>query len=474
MKIARVTDRRYTSGDACATFLCDFVMFKMRFVFSLLFAALCLNTSAANTNVLVWHRAADRVDANIHGEPLWPLLETIARDTGWRIYVEPDTKRNASAKFNDLPSSDALRMLLGDLNFALVPGTNTASQLYVFRTVMQNATRLVRATNAPARHVPNELLVRLKPGANIDALARLLGAKVAGRMDKQGIYRLQFDDPGSMDIALGKLQNNSDVAEVDYNYYFDPPPPVQPLANASVPPLSLQLNPPGDSGRVIVGLVDTAVQPLNGSLNDFLLKQMSVAGDAQANSSDMTHGTAMAYTILAAISAAEHGGSSVQIQPVDVYGPNTTTTSWDVANGIVQAVNGGANPINLSLGGTGDSSILDDVIVSSEKDGIVFFAAAGNQPVSTPTYPAATPGVFAVTAVQNGQIAPYADFGTFVSLAFSGNNVVYWGSQAYMVQGTSVSTAIASGVAAGNKSASGWSWGQVESAMQAKFPVPTK
>jgi thermitase len=373
-----------------------------------------------------------------------------------------------------LPSDDALRMLLGDLNFARVPRTNAASQLYVFRTVMQNATRLVRATNAPAKHVPNELLVKLKPGVNIDDLAKLLGAKVVGRMDKLGIYRLQFDDGTATDAALGKLQNNSDVGEVDYNYYFDPPPSAQPLANVPVGPLSLKLNPPGDSGRVIVGLLDTAVQPLDGSLNDFLLKQLSVAGDAPANSSDVTHGTAMAYTILAAIAAAEQGSSSVQIQPVDVYGPNPTTTSWDVALGVQAAVNNGATVLNMSLGSTGDSSILDDVILSAEKDGVVIFAAAGNQSVSTPTYPAATPGVIAVTALQNGQIAPYADFGSFVSLAFPGNNVVYWGSQAYMVVGTSVSTATATGVAAGNKIALGASWGQIESAMQQKFAVPAK
>ena len=444
------------------------------FVFCLLFAVLCLSTSAADTNLLVWHKTADRVDGDIRGEPLWPLLEDIARQTGWRIYVEPGTTRNASAKFKDLPSSDALRMLLGDLNFALAPRTNAASQLYVFRTVMQNATRLVRAAAAPAKHVPNELLVKLKPGVNIDALARLLGAKVVGRMDKLGVYRLQFDDAATTDVALGKLQNNSDVAEVDYNYYFDPPPSAQPLANAPVPPLSLQLNPPGNSGRVIVGLLDTAVQPLDGSLNDFLLKQLSVAGDAPANSSDVTHGTAMAYTILAAIAASEHGSSSVQIQPVDVYGPNPTTTSWDVALGVQAAVNNGATALNMSLGSTGDSSILDGVILSAEKDGIVFFAAAGNQPVSTPTYPAAAPGVIAVTALQNGQIAPYADFGSFVSLALPGSSVVYWGNQAYLVQGTSVSTANATGVAAGNKNASGLTWAQILSAMQTKFPVPAK
>ena len=447
---------------------------KMRLICCLLLAALCFSASAADTNSIVWHKPADRVDADIRGEPLWPLLETIARETGWRIYVEPGTTRTASAKFKDLPSRDALRMLLGDLNFALVPRTNAASQLYVFRTARQNATRLVHAANTPAKHVPNELLLKLKPGANIDNLAKLLGAKVVGRMDKLGIYRLQFDDAAAAAAALGKLQNNSDVAEVDYNYYFDPPPSAQALANAPVPPLSLQLNPPGDSGRLIVGLLDTAVQPLDGSLNDFLLKQLSVAGDAAANSSDVTHGTAMAYTILEAIGAAEHGGSSVQIQPVDVYGPNPMTTSWDVALGVQAAVNNGATVVTMSLGSSGDSSILDDVIQSAEKDGIVFFAAAGNQPVSTPTYPAAAPGVFAVTAVQNGQIAPYADFGNFVSLGLPGNSVVYWGNQAYLVQGTSVSTANATGVAAGNKSASNLTWAQIESAMQQRFPVPQK
>ena len=54
--------------------------------------------------------------------------------------------------------------------------------------------------------------------------------------------------------------------------------------------------------------------------------------------------------------------TSVKILPVDVYGNNETTTTFDVANGIVQAVNNGADIINLSLGGTGDSSFLQSTI----------------------------------------------------------------------------------------------------------------
>src|SRR5271170_4716530 len=246
-----------------------------KFIFCLLLA-FSLRASGAETNLLVWHKAGERVDADVR-EPIWPLLQSIARQTGWRIYVEPGISQIASAKFKDLPSGDALKMLLGDLNFALVPQTNSPARLYVFSSAAQNATRLVRAEKIQSRHVANELLVQLKPGADADALAKLLGAKITGRDAKLGIYRLQFTDAAAADAALGQLQNDPDVAEVDYNYYFDPPPPVQAISSAPQPPVSLTLNPPGDSGKIIVGLVDTSVQSLGDQLNQFLLKQISVA-----------------------------------------------------------------------------------------------------------------------------------------------------------------------------------------------------
>jgi hypothetical protein len=378
-------------------------------------------------------------------------------------------------KFKNLPLGDALRMLFGDLNFALVPQTNAAPHLYVFTTKMENATQLVRVPKtARAKHVPNELLVRLKPGVNPDDLAKMYGAKITGRIDKLGIYRLQFGDAASADTALNQLQNNTDMADVDYNYYFDPPPTAQALASASLPPVNLQLNPPGNSGRLIVGLVDTSVQPLDGSLNQFLLKQLSVAGDASPDSSDITHGTAMAETILRAMGVAGQGATSAQILPVDVYGSSASTTSWNVALGIQAAVNGGATVLNLSLGSSGDSSILDAVVEQAINDGIQIFAAAGNQPVATPTYPAAIPGVIAVTATQNGQLAPYADYGPFVDLAASGNTIAYLNNQPWLVQGTSVPTAYMSGIAAGTKASTSQTWTQIDASLKQTFPVPQK
>jgi hypothetical protein len=448
-------------------------MFKIRHIWFCVLLASALATQAATTNSLAWHKSADRVDADVSNLKLWPFLEKLAVVAEWKIFVEPGAERNVSAKFKDLPSGEALKMLLGDLNFALVPQTNGPAILYVFRTTMQNATRRV-VINKPAKRIANELLIRVKPGTDIEALAKMLGAKIVGRLDKLGLYRLQFADAAATDAALGQLQANSDVAQVDYNYSFDPPPSTVPLANAPGGPISLTLNPPGDSGKVIVGLIDQNVQSLGTSLDKFILPEQSVAGDSPA-STVMTHGTAMAYTILEAIAQqSASGASSVQIQPVDVYGGNETTTSWYVALGIQKAVDSGANVLNMSLGSAGDSSVLDGVVKLALADNIVMFGAAGNTPVATPTYPAAIPGVYAVTALgQPGQLASYANYWPGDGMALPGTSIVYFRNQAYGVQGTSTATAYASGVFAGTMSSTGASSLQVIGAMQTKFPVPT-
>ena len=447
--------------------------------FMLLACGVAADTRAAETNVLVWPNAAGRVDANIHGEPLWPLLEDVARQTGWHIFVESNATRVVSTKFSNLPPPEALRMLFGDLNFALVPQTNAATHLYVFRTTIQNATRPVTVVRAAPKHVPNELLVRLKPGADIDAIAKALGAKVIARNDKLHLYELQFGDASATDAALAELKNNSDVEAVDYNYVFDPP--ATPQALGTVPPgngpIALTLDPttPEDPCSPVVGLIDTPLQDLGSQLDPFITTNISVVGNAGSQNSGPTHGTAMAQTILRAVSQAGGGNSPVRIVAVDVYGANETTTSWDVALGVQAAVDHGATLLNMSLGGGGDSAVLDNIIQQALAQGIVVFAAAGNQPVTTPTYPAAIPGVNAVTALSApGQLAPYADYGSFVEMALPGASVVYLGNQPYVVQGTSPATAYATGVAAGTKGANCLPWPQIESAMVQKFPVPSK
>jgi hypothetical protein len=459
------------------TLRCSLVCFWLGF-------SLVQACGAATTNVLVWNKARDRVDADVRGWELFGLLERIASETGWQVYVEPNSGHKASVKFKDLPSGEALRLLLGDLNFALVPQTNGDSRLYVFNTTMQNATRLVQpVTGKDVREtqpklVPNQLIVRLKPGADIEAWARLLNAKVIGRIPELNAYLLEFEDAAAVEAARLQLGNGTDVAAVDYNYYLDQPETSRGLLAASTAPLSLQLKPPGSSGRVVVGLVDTAVQPLGGGLDAFLLKQISVAGEALLASTTPTHGTSMAETILRSLEIVTKGNTSVQILPVDVYGPNGDTTSWNVARGIVEAVNNGATVINLSLGGGGDSVVLRDLVKSVTNRGIPIFAAAGNEPVATPFFPAAYPEVTAVTARNEqappgqGTIAGYANHGSFVDLAAPDASVIYFADRPWFVRGTSAAAAYTSGMAAGLSETTRKSWSDIGSILQRNFPVP--
>ncbi len=161
----------------------------------------------------------------------------------------------------------------------------------------------------------------------------------------------------------------------------------------------------------------------------------------------------------------------MRILPVDVYGNKEMTSTFDVANGVYQAINAGANTINLSLGSSGDSPFLHNVIKAGAAQNILFFAAAGNEPTTDPSYPAAYSEVIAVTAgTKDGSIASYANRGSFVDLAAPGTSVVVFNGQSYYVQGTSASSAFTSGLAAGIRDVSKMTPEQVTAALQKLLP----
>ncbi len=424
---------------------------------SLILWLLLATISLPAKDVLTWQTDRDRVTADIQATDLFRVLEGVAKVTGWNVFVESNLNANVSVKFTELSSGDALRRLLGDLNYAFVPQTNGHARLFVFRTVRANATLVVRpgdlagARENLARKIPNELVVRLKPGANIDEIARRFGAKVLGKIDGLNAYRLQFADEAAADAARAQLSASPDVASVENNFVVDQPPLPQKLDLAGAPgPVSLKLDPPSSEAcRVIVGLIDTAVKPSGGVFDKFLLKSLSVAGDANFDPAAPTHGPSMLQNIVLGASSTSKGSSSMQVLSVDVYGPNETANTFNVAAGIAAAINNGANIINLSLGSPGDSQLLHDIIQQVKQKGIPVFAAAGNNASPQPFYPAAYPEVISVTAGRNGQLAPYANFADYIKLEVPGSAVVYFNNNAYVVNGTSTASALSSGLAAG-------------------------
>jgi hypothetical protein len=414
-------------------------------------------SAASAADALDWRAKQNQVDADIQTWDLSTLLKKIARQTGWKVYVEKGAETSVSVKFKNVPEDEALRRLLGKLNYSK-DQTNGVSRLFVYRTAAKAATQVVVAEKKDYR-IANEDLVKLKRGAtnSIDQLAKAVGAKVIGRNDGLGLYRLQFDDAASAAAGLQTLAADPTVAAADGNYTVDRPTPAQMTQIPNPAGQLFSLNPQPVANGPIVGLVDTSVDPPS-QFSPYMLTPINITGEEDTPGADPSHGTSMLETLLQAMP-----NDPSKILPVDVYGSGESTTTYEVMEGVLAAINAGANPINLSLGGTGDSTMLGTLIQEGVQKGIVFVAAAGNTPGEGDVYPASYPGVISVTAstqTVNGpitstasgagatQLASYANDPTGTEVIAPGTSLVQWNGQTWEVEGTSPATASTTGTIA--------------------------
>jgi len=411
--------------------------------------------AVGRSNTLTWDKASERISAEIKTSSLDELLGLVSEATGWEIYYQPDTQRSVDLKLRDRPTSEALKLLLGDLSFALITSEGK-QRLMVFRTAIGEATELVSAKKDPrddtTKPIATELVVTVKPGVDIDALARKYGGKVIGRLEEFRTYRLEFETAEAAEKALKELQGDTSVEKVQRNYFVERPPELQGVDLSSLPEMRLQATSPDktDCSQLIIGLIDTAVHKTGGGADRLLLPQIDVAGESSAPASaSPSHGRAMAEAIARAADFSSKGQAKIGILPVNVYGASEQASTFNVALGVQKAIASGAKIINLSLGSGAPSPLLADVIRQGKAQGILFVGAAGNTPTTRSTYPAADPEVLAVTASdRSGQLASYANRGEFVDVIAPGSTVFQFNGQSYLSSGTSVATAHVSGLAA--------------------------
>lgn len=428
--------------------------------------------------VLEWRTGEDRVSAQLDGWSLDRLLETVARLTRWQVYLDPTAEHVVNAKFRALPTGEALRRLLGPLNFALLPGTNGApARLYVFRDSRQAATLRIAvpdSASASGKRLEDEWIVTLPAGhpESIEALASRLGATVLGRAEDLRAYRLKFESAASAEAARRELEAAG--LQVDFNYRIERPDTAEVLLTGGGFDLGLKPLADGTGAGVVVAVVDTAVQGRAADLEEFLLPAVSVAGPAQVPEDQLTHGTSISATLLRGLASLAGAGAEtpVRLLPVDVYGSQEATTSFEMALGIQAAINQGAQIVNLSLGGADPNPFVHRLIQAGRERGVVFLAAAGNAPVTDPTYPAAYPEVIAVTALnRRGEVAAYANRGDFVDVGAPGASVVVFQRQPYLVVGTSPATAHASALAAHLAATSGLRGAELDAAVRARLAL---
>ncbi len=204
---------------------------------------------------------------------------------------------------------------------------------------------------------------------------------------------------------------------------------------------------------VVVAVVDTGVEALP-DLAPRLLPGRDFVNDDADPDDDNGHGT-MAAGVIGATAGNGVGIAGIcwycRILPVKVLGADGRGSYTDIAEGIRYAADGGADIINLSLGGSSDSRLLRDAVAHATARGALVVAAAGNEGGTAPHYPAAIPAAVAVGASTAGDGRyPWSNHGSdWVDIAAPGCNPAQTkGGGLVEFCGTSSATPFLSGVAA--------------------------
>lgn len=207
-------------------------------------------------------------------------------------------------------------------------------------------------------------------------------------------------------------------------------------------PIAWQLAPTGGAG-VKVAVLDSGLfratpsswhpdlqaNIINGY--DFVDRDSSPEDPGNSVGGNVFHGTHVAGTIASVIDTKGSGGVAFgsSLLPVRVLGEGGTGSSADLIDAIVWLVNGPAGTapradvVNMSLGGLPEIAQLESVIAAGVAKGMVFVGAAGNAATSAKSYPAASPNVLAVSAVDGaGNLASYSNYGSWIDLAAPGGD----------------------------------------------------
>ncbi|MEM7727546.1 MAG: DUF5942 domain-containing protein [Cyanobacteria bacterium P01_A01_bin.45] len=177
---------------------------------------------------------------------------------------------------------------------------------------------------------------------------------------------------------------------------------------------------------VTVAVIDTGVTRVRDLKETKFVKGYDFVNDKVNANDDHGHGTHVAGTV----AQSTHNGFGVagvayeaNIMPLKVLSNYGGGTVADIAAAIKFAADNGADVINMSLGGGGESQLMKEAIEHAHKKGVTIIAAAGNENANGASYPARYPHVIGVSAIgADGEKAPYSNFGAGVDISAPGGS----------------------------------------------------
>jgi membrane-anchored mycosin MYCP len=209
---------------------------------------------------------------------------------------------------------------------------------------------------------------------------------------------------------------------------------------------------------VTVAVIDTGVDASAPQLRGRVFPGVDVVnGGGRADDDCFGHGTFVAGII----GADKQRGTGlagvapeVRILPIRQANSSSDGTALGMARGIVDAVDGGADVINISASSFFPSKALQDAVdYATANDTLIVTAASNEAEAGNPkAYPAAYPQVIAVGAIgRDGKRTDFSETGDFLSVVAPGQDIAGLsrkGSGHVQDSGTSYAAPFVAGVAA--------------------------
>lgn len=177
---------------------------------------------------------------------------------------------------------------------------------------------------------------------------------------------------------------------------------------------------------VTVAVIDTGITRVRDLVDTKFVKGYDFVSDREEATDDNGHGTHVAGTIAQAtnnkygVAGIAYEASLMPLKVLSAYGGGTVA---DIAEAIKFAADNGADVINMSLGGGGESQLMKQAIDYAHNKGVVIVAAAGNENQNGASYPARYPYVIGVSAFgPDGEKASYSNFGAGVDISAPGGS----------------------------------------------------
>ncbi len=306
------------------------------------------------------------------------------------------------------------------------------------------------AAQAGEQVMPGEVLVKVRPGMDVGAVARGRGLDVAAAGYGQRFHVLR-GAAGREAADAASLRGDARVEWAEPNYLRQPS-AIDPRLWAFRNPGGLNMSYSSGKNRglplpasyasladadednvegfaaggsqVVIGSIDTGVDLLHPELAGRVIAGRDWYNNDNDPTDDDGHGTHTSGTMAGTnvgVAGVAGAGANVRVYAQKVCGRRGCPTSA-IVNAIYAAADyPGMVAINMSLGGSSESQAEKDAILYATNRGVLVIASAGNSGAGTVACPACDPNAISVAATTwRDERASYSQYGPGLDISAPG------------------------------------------------------